>query len=322
MAFSDLGKKLARLGQDTKNGVQKMSDSVSINNRISAEKKSLGRLYAVIGEAVYQASPDEPREGLEDEWAAVKVAFANIEAFTQQLNSVKGIVYCPGCGRPASKGDKFCAKCGTKIVLPDDTTRAKVAADLKEAGQEAGRIVTGAADKTGEMVGSAAAGTKNAFTRMKEKMAGFTKGMKEKWARTAEEETSGLEGVSSVEEELASNGPGAEDIAEMRETFGEAIEEPVSGEHPFEAAEEKDVFTAEDEAEDPLGEPMVPGEEAVEAELPAEEEVPEEEDAEEEVLQRKAGKRRKAEAAGEAAVPAEDAEAAEAAEAAGPGEEI
>ena len=44
MGFSDLGKKLSKIGQDTKNGVQKVSDSVSISNRITAEKKSLERL--------------------------------------------------------------------------------------------------------------------------------------------------------------------------------------------------------------------------------------------------------------------------------------
>ncbi len=111
MGFSDLGKKLSKLGQDTKNGVQKMSDSVSISNRISAEKKSLERLYAAIGEAVYKESPDIPKEGLEDEWAAVKVAYANIASLGEQLDHVKGIIYCPNCGRPADKGDKFCAKC-------------------------------------------------------------------------------------------------------------------------------------------------------------------------------------------------------------------
>ena len=112
MGFSDLGRKLSKLGQDTKNGVQKVSDSVTISNRISQEKKSLERLFALIGEAVYKENPDTPKTGLEDEWAAVKVAYANIASYTEQLNQVKGLIYCPNCGRPAAAGDKFCAKCG------------------------------------------------------------------------------------------------------------------------------------------------------------------------------------------------------------------
>ena len=90
MSWSNLGQKLARIGRDTKNGVQKMSDSVSIKGRISAEKRSLERLFAVIGESVYKENPDSPRKGLEDEYAAVKVAYANIEKYSKQLDEVNG----------------------------------------------------------------------------------------------------------------------------------------------------------------------------------------------------------------------------------------
>ena len=138
MGFSDLGKKLSKLGQDTKNGVQKVSDSVSISNRISAEKKSLERLFAAIGETVYKESPDVPKEGLEDEWAAVKVAYANIASLGEQLDHVKGIIYCPNCGRPADKGDKFCAKCGFRLDNLQETLGGKMAQDIKEAGREVG----------------------------------------------------------------------------------------------------------------------------------------------------------------------------------------
>ena len=170
MGFSDLGKKLSKLGQDTKNGVQKVSDSVSISNRISQEKKSLERLFAMIGEAVYKENPDAPRAGLEDEWAAVKVAYSNIASYTEQLNHLKGLIYCPNCGRPAAAGDKFCAKCGLKLNIRPETTGEKMAKDLKEAGQEVGKIATDAADRTGEAVGGAAAGTKNALSWLKGKL--------------------------------------------------------------------------------------------------------------------------------------------------------
>ena len=168
MGFSDLGKKLSKIGQDTKNGVQKVSDSVSISNRITAEKKSLERLYASIGEAVYKESPDVAKEGLEDEWAAVKVAYANIASLNDQLNHVKGIIYCPNCGRPAARGDKFCAKCGFRLDNLQETTGSKVAQDIREAGQEVGKLAGNAADKTGELVGGAAADTKNFFSRLKD----------------------------------------------------------------------------------------------------------------------------------------------------------
>ena len=203
MGFSDLGKKLSKLGQDTKNGVQKVSDSVSISNRISQEKKSLERLFALIGEAVYKENPEAPKAGLEDEWAAVKVAYANIASYTEQLNHLKGLIYCPNCGRPAAAGDKFCAKCGLKLNIRPETTGEKMAKDLKEAGQEVGKIATDAADRTGEAVGGAAAGTKNAFSWLKEKLKKPKKDAQEAETAPAETAAAAAEEAGSAAQESA-----------------------------------------------------------------------------------------------------------------------
>lgn len=166
MGFGDLGRKLAKIGSDTKNGVVKMSDSASINSKINAEKRSLERLFMTIGEAVYKADPDHPAVGLEDEYHAVKVAYANIEDLQTNLNKVKGAVYCPVCGRLAEDGDVFCPKCGTKLPPAEDSTGKKLSQDFKEAGQETAKIAADVAGKTGEFFGSAAAATKNLFSSL------------------------------------------------------------------------------------------------------------------------------------------------------------
>jgi len=224
MGWGEFGKKLARIGQDTKNGVQKVSDSVSISNRINAEKRSLERLYAAIGEATYKAAPDTPAEGLEDEYAAVKVAYANIESYTDQLNHVKGIVYCPTCGKPAAKGDKFCARCGERIQEVPESTGDKVAQDFREAGQEAGKMLRGAADTSGEFVGGIAAKIRNFFSSLGEKIRGLFK----------KEEV-----VDAEEIDLAEDFPEA--VEGIAETSGEAEAEIT------EAA--KEIAEVSDEAE-------------------------------------------------------------------------
>lgn len=209
MSWSNLGQKLARIGRDTKNGVQKMSDSVSIKGRISAEKRSLERLFAVIGESVYKENPDSPRKGLEDEYAAVKVAYANIEKYSKQLDEVNGIVYCPNCGKPADPGDKFCAKCGARLS-PEERAGAKVAQDFREVGQEVGKLAGSAADKTGEFFGSAAAKTKNGFTSLKERSAKFVKDTSRKLTRRMEDVPQDPELTGSLQEEQAETGTDAE----------------------------------------------------------------------------------------------------------------
>ena len=253
MGFSDLGKKLSKIGQDTKNGVQKVSDSVSISNRITAEKKSLERLYAYIGEAVYKESPDVPKEGLEDEWAAVKVAYANIASFNDQLNHVKGIIYCPNCGRPAAKGDKFCAKCGFRLDNLQETTGSKVAQDIKEAGQEVGRLAGTAADKTGELVGGAAADTKNFFTRLKDSAAKIARnaGSKVKSRMTSEDIETDDFGMSAMEE--TQNAEEDTDAASAVDETLEDVAAEVSAEP--EASGERDEDAPDSEPEEVVEEP-------------------------------------------------------------------
>ena len=258
MGFSDLGKKLSKLGQDTKNGVQKVSDSVSISNRISAEKKSLGRLFAMIGETIYKESPDVPKEGLEDEWAAVKVAYANIASLSEQLNHVKGIIYCPNCGRPAADGDKFCAKCGFRLEPAGESTGEKMAQDLKEAGQEVGRIAGNAAGRTGEAVGGAAAQTRNAFAKLKDSCSRLLRETGEKLKKLPKQDDGDQDGRTSEEETFSvevEEGLRAVEESEVAETAEEAVG---TAEETAEAAAEE--TAAEETAEagtDDLAEEMI-----------------------------------------------------------------
>ena len=93
MAFESLeslGKKLARLGQDTKSSVQKLGENYQLNSRISDEKKALEKAFAEIGEAVFNADPDNAPEGLEEVFELVKPTnlVINIEIKT-------GVVFYP-----------------------------------------------------------------------------------------------------------------------------------------------------------------------------------------------------------------------------------
>lgn len=267
MGFSDLGKKLSKIGQDTKNGVQKVSDSVSISNRITAEKKSLERLFASIGEAVYKESPDVAKEGLEDEWAAVKVAYANIASLNDQLNHVKGIIYCPNCGRPAAKGDKFCAKCGFRLDNLQETTGSKVAQDIREAGQEVGKLAGNAADKTGELVGGAAADTKNFFSRLKDSAAKIAKnaGSKMKSRMTSEDIETDDFGMSAMEE-AQNAGEDANAVSAVDETL-EDVAEVSEDEYTAESADpEEEAGESEEDMSDPEPEEVVKEPEEVKTE--------------------------------------------------------
>lgn len=164
MGFEQLGKKLMRLGQDTKSGVQKMGESYQINSKISDAKKALDQYYRAIGEKVYQDNSETPLEGMEEEFAAVKEALDNIAEYTEQLNKVKGVTYCPECGKEAARGEKFCSDCGAKLPENQDDIAEKMKQDAKEAASEAGDIVNDVVDKAKGFVGNVA-GKADAFVK-------------------------------------------------------------------------------------------------------------------------------------------------------------
>ena len=123
MGFEQLGKKLMRLGQDTKSGVQKMGESYQINSKISDAKKALDQYYRAIGEKVYQDNSETPLEGMEEEFAAVKEALDNITEYTEQVNKVKGVTIVrnaekklPGEKNSVPTAEQNCLK--TRTILP------------------------------------------------------------------------------------------------------------------------------------------------------------------------------------------------------------
>lgn len=156
MGFEELGKKLIRLGQDTKSGVQKAGETYQINSKLADEKKKLEQLYRAIGEAVYAANADAPLEGMEEEFEAIKAVQETIAEYNEELNKKKGIVFCGECGREAAKGEKFCAGCGTKLPEMEDDYSEKMKQDAKEAVNEAGEIMGDVMEKAKGFMGSMA----------------------------------------------------------------------------------------------------------------------------------------------------------------------
>lgn len=156
MGFEELGKKLMRLGQDTKSGVQKVGESYQINSKIADEKKKLDQLYRAIGENIYQTHAQAPLEGLGEEFEAIRGTLENIADFNEQLNKVKGVACCIECGKEAVKGEKFCSSCGAKLPEVEDDFSQKMKQDAKEAVNEAGEIMGDVMEKAKVLMGSMA----------------------------------------------------------------------------------------------------------------------------------------------------------------------
>ncbi|MDD3795805.1 MAG: zinc ribbon domain-containing protein [Lachnospiraceae bacterium] len=147
MGFEELGKKLIRLGQDTKTGVQKMSESYQITGKINEEKKTLDNLYEEIGRKLYALNAKTPLEGLEEEFEAIRMSLENIQEYNDQLQQVKGVAVCPECGKEAAKGEKFCSSCGARLPEVSEEIKEDIKDAAGAAANTAGELVEDVIDK-------------------------------------------------------------------------------------------------------------------------------------------------------------------------------
>lgn len=208
MGFEELGKKLMRLGQDTKTGVQKMGESYQINAKISDAKKRLDQLYRAVGAQVYEANAENPLEGFEEEFAAIARTKKTLRELGHQLNQAKGVVFCPNCGAEAPKGVKFCAHCGTKLPEVENVSE-RMKQDAREAADEAGEIMDDMMGKAKDFMGSVAG-----------KADAFVKGMSSKINAAK-----GGDAATGTEDTAAGKTKGSTDPSEETETPSEVVVE-------------------------------------------------------------------------------------------------
>ena len=118
--FEELGKKVSQTSQDAIKKTKIMAETSKLNSQISAEKRLIAESYSKLGEkycALYSASPDE---NLAPFVNAVNEAFIRIAEYEEQINKLKGIETCPGCGAEIKEKALFCQSCGTKLPEPQE----------------------------------------------------------------------------------------------------------------------------------------------------------------------------------------------------------
>ena len=222
MGLESLGKKLAQLGQDTVSSMQKTAESVQMNNRIADEKKALDKLFAQIGEAVFDKAGDVIPEGMEDLFEAVKNTKAAITDLEDQKKKMRSKRACPACGKEAGKGEKFCSECGTPLPPEDDAADSaeQVKQNVADAASEVGDIVNDAADKS-----------KGFFAEFAEKADAFVKGVASKVNEKKEEFEDAFDDdfEDAAEEAADAAEEAAEDAAEAVEEAVDAAEEACDG---------------------------------------------------------------------------------------------
>lgn len=129
MAFFDNISKT--VNNATRGAVKKtkdVSEVAKLNTQISNLKAEAGQKYQALGERYFQLCGDAPPQELAELVADLKALNSKIHDCEKEIQTLKGMIQCPNCGKLLERDAVFCSVCGTplpKISPPDNLTKCE-----------------------------------------------------------------------------------------------------------------------------------------------------------------------------------------------------
>lgn len=124
MAFFDnLGAKLSKTGQKTMQKANDLADITKLNLRTGELNKTIQELYAKLGDQYYTLHREAPEADLAAVCGEIDAVNQELEQIRTDLQLLKQIKVCPGCGNENPSDARFCCKCSA--ALPELAPRVE-----------------------------------------------------------------------------------------------------------------------------------------------------------------------------------------------------
>ncbi|MBR5559746.1 MAG: zinc ribbon domain-containing protein [Oscillospiraceae bacterium] len=125
MSFiNSLGRKISQTSQEVLQKTKETAEIIKYNNMISEEEKHLEQLFTCLGKEFYKQAYDTCLEIMPDTVAEIKESQTRIEGYQTHLQSVKGIILCPNCGKDLPPDVVFCSACGHRLESEETASSA------------------------------------------------------------------------------------------------------------------------------------------------------------------------------------------------------
>lgn len=118
--FDKMGETISTKSKDVAKKAKEMAEVTSLNSKISTQKDIINKIHKEIGEMVCADRENWTGLNLDDQFARLDAAAAEIERLQAEIQRVKGIKLCANCGAEMERTVAFCPSCGTPAPIVED----------------------------------------------------------------------------------------------------------------------------------------------------------------------------------------------------------
>lgn len=113
--LNKIGNKVSNVGEGMTTQTKNLTEIAKLNLEISANEKSIGELYTVIGRMYYEQSDTMELDIAREQVEQVNLLVRSNQNLRDTLKTIKGMIICTGCGHEISSKSMFCNYCGTPV---------------------------------------------------------------------------------------------------------------------------------------------------------------------------------------------------------------
>lgn len=131
--FSNFGKKISNVGQETVKRTKEIAEISKLSNKIKDEEKKIDGLYTELGKKYFTLYARNQVAEIQDICSCITESLQVLEAMKKELQLIKGIKICSNCGTEQDNTVAYCSKCGAKLV---EEVKAEVVEDIESSEEE------------------------------------------------------------------------------------------------------------------------------------------------------------------------------------------
>lgn len=132
--FSNFGKKISNVGQETVKKTKEIAEIGKISSKIKDEEKKLDGLYTELGKKYFSLYSRNQVAEIQDICSSITESIQKVDAMKKELQLLKGVRICSSCGAEQDNSVAYCSKCGAKLV---EEVKAEVVEEVESIQEKA-----------------------------------------------------------------------------------------------------------------------------------------------------------------------------------------